>query len=171
MSITQWHSNIKSRSIKETSYLNNCHLRSLLFLAGDVNSGMIHWLLTDLPTKPILASPVLATSNPAETVRQFHQLSYSVWRHLNTHMRAILDSRPKLYLLLEWWRRLLINNKALPFFVVNSVLSTLLDNAGDSSFWSVSLGLQIRVWNLPDNHRKLPFLVDLTLWQWKWHYV
>ena len=105
MSITQWHSNIKSRSIKETSYLNNCHLRSLLFLAGDVNSGMIHWLLTDLPTKPILASPVLATSNPAESVRQFHQLSYSVWRHLNTHMRAILDSRPKLYLLLEWWRR------------------------------------------------------------------
>ena len=32
--------------------------------------------------------------------------------------------------------------------------------AGYSSFWTVSLVLQIRVWNLPDNHQSLLFLVD-----------
>ena len=30
------------------------------------------------------------------------------------------------------------------------VLSTLPDNPGDSRFWTVSPGLQIREWNLPD---------------------
>ena len=44
------------------------------------------------------------------------------------------------------------------------VLSTLLGNAGDFRFWTVSPGLQIRVWNLPNNHQSLPFLVDATLW-------
>ena len=39
-------------------------------------------------------------------------------------------------------------------------LSTLPDNLGDSRFWTVSPGLQIRVWNLPDNRQNLPFLVD-----------
>ena len=38
-----------------------------------------------------------------------------------------------------------------------TVLSTLLDNLGDSGFWTVSPGLQIRAWNLPDIHRSLPF--------------
>ena len=38
-------------------------------------------------------------------------------------------------------------------------LSTLPDNPGDSRFWTISPGLQIRVWNLPDNRRSLPFLV------------
>ena len=47
-----------------------------------------------------------------------------------------------------------------------SVLSTLPDNVGDSRFWTVSPSLQIRVWNLPDNHWSLLFLVDSTLWLW-----
>ena len=38
-------------------------------------------------------------------------------------------------------------------------LSTLPDNPGDSRFWTISPGLQIRVWNLPHNRRSLPFLV------------
>ena len=33
------------------------------------------------------------------------------------------------------------------------VLSTLPDNPGDSRFWTVSPGLQIKVWNLLDNRR------------------
>ena len=41
-------------------------------------------------------------------------------------------------------------------------LSTLPDNPGDSRFWTISPRLQIRVWNLPDNRRSLPFLVDST---------
>ena len=44
-----------------------------------------------------------------------------------------------------------------------TVLSTLPDNLGDSRFWTVSPGLQIRVENFPDNRRSLLFLVDLTL--------
>ena len=32
-----------------------------------------------------------------------------------------------------------------------------------SRFWTVSPGLQIRVWNLPDNRRSLSFLVDSTM--------
>ena len=51
-----------------------------------------------------------------------------------------------------------------------SVMSTLPDNPGDSRFWTVSPALQIRVWNLPDNRQSLPFLVDLTLWQWNFKY-
>ena len=38
-----------------------------------------------------------------------------------------------------------------------TVLSTLPDNPGDSRFWTVSPGLQIRVWNLPDINQRLPF--------------
>ena len=34
-------------------------------------------------------------------------------------------------------------------------MSTLLDNPGDSRFWTVPPGLQIRVWNLPDILRSL----------------
>ena len=45
-------------------------------------------------------------------------------------------------------------------------LSTLPDNPGDSRFWTVSPGLQIRVWNLPDNRRSLQFLVESTFWKW-----
>ena len=37
--------------------------------------------------------------------------------------------------------------------------STLPDNPGDSWFWAVSSGFQIRVWYLLDNRRSLPFLV------------
>ena len=51
-----------------------------------------------------------------------------------------------------------------------AVLSTLPDNPGDSRFWTVSPGLQIRVWNLPDNHPSFPFLVDSTFWQWNFKY-
>ena len=51
-----------------------------------------------------------------------------------------------------------------------AVLSTLPDNPGDSRFWTVSPGLQIRVWNLPDNHPSFPFLVDSTFWQRNFKY-
>jgi len=37
------------------------------------------------------------------------------------------------------------------------VLSTLPDNPGDSRFWTVSSGLQIRVWYLPDNRQSWYF--------------
>ena len=53
---------------------------------------------------------------------------------------------------------------------LNAVLSTLPDNPGDPRFWTVSPSLQIRVWNLPNNHQSLPFLVDTTLWQWNFKY-
>ena len=49
-------------------------------------------------------------------------------------------------------------------------LSTLPDNPGDSRFWIISPGLQIRVWNLADNRRSLPFLVDATLAKWNFKY-
>ena len=39
-----------------------------------------------------------------------------------------------------------------------TVLSTLPDNRGDSKFWTISLGLQIRVWYLPNNHQSFYFL-------------
>ena len=48
--------------------------------------------------------------------------------------------------------------------------STLPNNPGDSRFWTVSPGVQIRVWNLPDNCRSLPFLEDLTFWQRNFKY-
>ena len=41
-----------------------------------------------------------------------------------------------------------------------TVLSTLLFNPGDSRFWTVSPGLQIRVWNLPDNRQSLQFFIS-----------
>ena len=47
----------------------------------------------------------------------------------------------------------------------NTGLSILPDNPGDSRFWTVSPGLQIRVWNLADDRRSLPFFVDSTFWQ------
>ena len=50
-------------------------------------------------------------------------------------------------------------------------LSTLPDNPGDSRFWIISPGLQIRVWNLPDNRRSLPFLVDATFAKWNFKYL
>ena len=37
------------------------------------------------------------------------------------------------------------------------MLSTLLDNPGDSSFWTISPSLQIWGWNLLDNCQSLPF--------------
>ena len=52
----------------------------------------------------------------------------------------------------------------------SSGLSTPLNNPGDSRFWTVSAGLQIGVWNLPDNRRNLQFLVDSTSWQWNFTY-
>ena len=42
--------------------------------------------------------------------------------------------------------------------ILNSVLSTLSDNPRDSRFWTVSPGLQIRVWYLPDNRQSCYFL-------------
>ena len=50
------------------------------------------------------------------------------------------------------------------------MLSTLPNNPGDSRFWTVSPGLQIRVWNLPDNCQSLLFLVDSTFCQWNLKY-
>ena len=38
-----------------------------------------------------------------------------------------------------------------------TVLSTLPDNLGDSGFWTISPGLQIRAWNRPNIHRSLLF--------------
>ena len=52
------------------------------------------------------------------------------------------------------------NHQILPTF---AVLSFRPDNPGDSRFWTVSLGLQIRVWNLPDNCQILQYFVHLTL--------
>ena len=49
-------------------------------------------------------------------------------------------------------------------------LSTLPDNPEDSRFWTISPGLQIRVWNLLDNHQSLPFLVDSTFAKWNFKY-
>ena len=48
--------------------------------------------------------------------------------------------------------------------------STLPDNPGDSRFWTVYRGLQIKVWNLPDNRRSMPFLIDSSFWQWNLKY-
>ena len=42
--------------------------------------------------------------------------------------------------------------------ILNSVLSTLSDNPRVSRFWTVSPGLQIRVWYLPDNRQSCYFL-------------
>ena len=44
---------------------------------------------------------------------------------------------------------------------INAVLSILPDNPGDSRFWTLSPGLQIRVWNLLDNRRK--FAISIWL--------
>ena len=41
---------------------------------------------------------------------------------------------------------------------LNTVQSTLPDNPGDSRVWTVSPGLQIRVWYLLDNHQRCYFL-------------
>ena len=49
-------------------------------------------------------------------------------------------------------------------------ISTVNSPGWDSRFWTVSPGLQIRAWNLPDNRQSLPFLVDSTLWQWTFKY-
>ena len=52
------------------------------------------------------------------------------------------------------------------FCEIFSGLSTLPENTRDSRFWTVSPGLQIKVWNL----KCLPFLVDSTFWQWTLKY-
>ena len=54
--------------------------------------------------------------------------------------------------------------------VFSAGLSTVPDNPGDSRFWPISPGLQIRIWNLPDNRQSLPFLVVSTFWQWNFKY-
>ena len=56
------------------------------------------------------------------------------------------------------------------FITMNTGLSTLPDDPGESRFWTVSPGVQIRVWNLPDDRRSLPFLVDSTFWQLNFKY-
>ena len=40
----------------------------------------------------------------------------------------------------------------------NYLFSAVNSNPGDSRFWTVSPGLQIRVWYLPDNHQNCYFL-------------
>ena len=59
----------------------------------------------------------------------------------------------------------------------NSVVNWKIANhyAFDTPTWffcqiGKHLGLQIRVWNLPDNCRSLQCLVDLTLCQWNFKY-
>ena len=56
------------------------------------------------------------------------------------------------------WIMLEVTHKQIFLFRQLPGLSTLLNNPGDSRFWTVSPGLQIRVWNLPDNRQSLPFL-------------
>ena len=38
-----------------------------------------------------------------------------------------------------------------------TVQSTLLNNLGNSRFWTISPGLQVKSWNLPDNHWRFDF--------------
>ena len=59
------------------------------------------------------------------------------------------------------WDELWVSDYASSHYLNLAPLSTLADNPRDSIFWTVSPGLQIRVWNLPEN-RNLPFLVDST---------
>ena len=49
----------------------------------------------------------------------------------------------------------------------STVLSTVPNNPGYSRFGTVSPGLQIRVWNLQDNLRSLPFLQQTRLTDYK----
>ena len=49
-------------------------------------------------------------------------------------------------------------------------LSTLPANPGNSRFWTVYPSLKITVWILPDNRRRMPFLVDSSFWQWNFKY-
>ena len=55
--------------------------------------------------------------------------------------------------------------------IISPGLSTLPDNPEDSRFWTGSPGLQIRVWNLLDNRRSLPFLVESTFWKYNFKYI
>ena len=52
---------------------------------------------------------------------------------------------------------LLLNSFSVVSLRRKTVLSTLPDNLGDSGFWTISPGLQIRAWNRPNIHRSLPF--------------
>ena len=82
------------------------------------------------------------------------------------HMETRLNCMQFYTRWIPWHRKFCLDGHLSVF----SVLSTLPDNPGDSRFWTVSPRLQIRVWNLPDNCQSLPFLVDLTLWQWNFKY-
>ena len=82
------------------------------------------------------------------------------------HMETRLNCMQFYTRWIPWHRKFCLHGHLSLF----SVMSTLPDNPGDSRFWTVSPSLQIRVWNLPDNHQSLPFLVDLTLWQWNFKY-
>ena len=53
--------------------------------------------------------------------------------------------------------RLVLFHSPRPMGIPHTVLSTFPDNAGDSSFWTVSPGLQMRVWYLPDNRQSYYF--------------
>ena len=82
------------------------------------------------------------------------------------HMETRLNSMHFYTRWIHWHRKFCLDGHSSVF----PVLSTLPDNPGDSWFWTVSPGLQIRVWNLPDNRQSLSFLVDSTLWQWNFKY-
>ena len=61
----------------------------------------------------------------------------------------------------DFWRALspvIVSNPFINVLSLTAVLSTLPDNPGDSKFWTVSPGLQIRVWYLPDNRQNCYFL-------------
>jgi len=80
--------------------------------------------------------------------------------------KALYHLHSKPYLQIKWSRNSFLLIPQLPLWgplrlssaLAIAVLSTLLDNPGDSRFWIVSPSLQIRVWNLPDSCRSLPFL-------------
>ena len=94
-------------------------------------------------------------------------LSYDYWTNalIKTLIRQEEMRLTSMEIPLWWLQRLWENSSRASSFlflhqegVTKAGLSTLPDNLGDSTFWSVSPGLQIRVWNLPDNRWSLPFL-------------
>ena len=84
----------------------------------------------------------------------YNQISYAL--HLYFHHHSSYSQHPFLSL-----KILNFSSGYWNFFPSFTVLSTLPNNPWYSRFWIVSPSLQIRVWNLQENCRSLPFLSRL----------
>ena len=127
--------------------------------------------MTNMWVLPVLITLVKSTQNPFQyhhcivETRIAKNLNCIIYQERKT--RQARTSRTKPFCSAAEWLREALQESCNNAGCSSSKFSGAPmadDIPGDSRFRTLSPGLQIRVQNLPDNRRSLPFLVDSTFW-------